>query len=755
MAIEPGRAPGPVMSESYLFLDQAVQSYNANLPIVIVDNFGRGELLNDVQMDATFMLFDREQTGRADFSTVPNLSGDVHIKRRGSSTVIVDVIPSFNLEFVDGNNEDRDVNLLNFPPESDFIMYYPSVFDTSLINNSFVYALSCSNGVYAVKTRFVDVYLNTDGDDIEPADHIGVYVLMEKIKRGPDRVDVEKLEPEVVGGPEIAGGYMLKIDRPDPGDSGFHTTRGTPTFYCYFCYVYPKEGEMPAAQKTWIRNYLNQFESALYGSNFTDPQNGYVKYIDADSFIDHHILGDFSKDPDAFWLSTYMFKSRTGKLTMGPIWDFDRAFGFEGRSADPVGPVSFGDVQLPFNYDWWGRLFQDPDFMQKYIDRYFNLRDSSMSLAAMRAMVDSQAAELAESQAGNSSWPGNISRLKNWITARANFMDSIFIPRPAFGRPAGMVAPGTTVGLSGSGTIYYTLDGSDPRAPGGGVRSNALEYSGTPVSIPENVLITIRALSTTPAAPAGVLPWPSSADIAGKQWSAPRTALYAVATPDVAITEIMYNPREPADGTAETNFSGADFEFIELQNTADSVAQLTGVMIADGISFDFSYGAVRYVQPYEYVVAVKNPDAFAVRYPDWQDIHLAGTFEGKLDNAGEQLLLLTPVLQTNVLFSYDNAWYPQTDGGGYSLVKNNPGESTVDWGQKSGWRASGILDGTPGFPDEIPEPGAGVGFIVSLMIMNAKARRRGESRCPRAVSRCPMPDARGPRNHGSCVAAGE
>jgi hypothetical protein len=109
------------------------------------------------------------------------------------------------------------------------------------------------------------MYLNANDDTVSAGDYVGLYIFMEKIKRGEERVNVEKLEPWDSTEPKVTGGYMLKIDRPDPGDSGFRTARGNPTYGDgTFCYVDPKQVEITAAQSAWIRGYLDAFET-LYG----------------------------------------------------------------------------------------------------------------------------------------------------------------------------------------------------------------------------------------------------------------------------------------------------------------------------------------------------------------------------------------------------------------------------------------------------------------------------------------------------------
>ena len=471
-AYESGRPPSVIATEAYVKLAAGLQTYTSDLPVLVIDTFGGGVDANS--LEPSFIgVFEPQEDGWTDFTAGMDLATRAGVKQRGSSN------KHYGFETWDDYDEDKDVSLLGLPPESDFVLYR-SGFDKSLMNNTFMFELSNQIGQYASRTLFVEVYLNTGGGEVSASDHIGVYAVIEKIKRGPDRVDVEALDAADNTEPDVTGGYMLKIDRLDPGDSGFHTSRGTPTFYGYLCYVYPKEEDLTGAQAAWIRQYLEDFEDALYGADFADPELGYAKYIDVDSFIDHHILNELAKNPDAFWLSGYMYKPRGGKLAMGPIWDFDRALGFENRSDNPVGYVSFEGVQLCYNYDWWGRLFEDPDFVQRYIDRRYELRQGPMSLQNMHAIIDAQAAQLAASQSGNSAWPGQVNDLKNWVADRIAWIDDRIdgnvIPGAAqFSRDSGPIDPGDELTiLAPTGTVYYTLDGSDPRMAGGGVSPGAV-----------------------------------------------------------------------------------------------------------------------------------------------------------------------------------------------------------------------------------------------------------------------------------------
>ncbi len=473
-AYEPGKAPSAVVSRTYIAIASDVRNFNSNLPIVVVDTNRQGIGANLSRVSS--VIIDTGDQGRAKITDPPEFAGRGALKTRGKSTGN-QAKHQYGFEVRDEYDRDRDVSILGMPADSDWVLYAPFSFDRALINNAFMYDLSNQIGRYAVRTRFVEMYVNANDDTVSASDYVGLYIFMEKIKQGPERVDVEELEPWDSTEPKITGGYMLKNDQPDPGESGFRTARGNPAYGDgTFCYVDPKQVEITAVQSAWIRGYLDAFETALYGPDFANPQTGYAKYIDVDCFVDHNLLNMLSMNADALRLSTYMYKPRGGKLGMGPIWDFDRALeSTDGRDDNPQSWSSGGTDVL--NYVWWDRLFKDINFWQKYIDRWYALRRGPFSTAGLNATIDSMANEIREAQVRNyQKWPGQgprfgsfqgeVDHLKQWLQTRCTWVDNQFVAPPRIVPDGGHVAVGSLVSLVNSrpsGTLFYTLDGSDPR----------------------------------------------------------------------------------------------------------------------------------------------------------------------------------------------------------------------------------------------------------------------------------------------------
>ena len=231
---------------------------------------------------------------------------------------------------------------------------------------------------------------------------------------------------------------------------------------------------------------------------------------------------------------------------------------------------------------------------------------------------------------------------------------------------------------NGSETVYYTLDGSDPRQRLTGNPAGT-EYVG-PISLYRSTRVKARTLI-------------------GTEWSALNEAVFAVGpvAQNLRITEIMYHPADVPAGEPNT-------EFIELRNIGPQTLNLNLVSFTNGIDFTFPDTDLA---PGAYTVVVKDVSAFEAYYGG--GIDTAGQYTGSLDNGGERIVLTDALAQTILDFRYDDDWYPITDGYGFSLAVIDPNNTDPNqWGQKSTWRPSALVGGSPGGDDAhlLPLPGA-------------------------------------------------
>jgi hypothetical protein len=186
-------------------------------------------------------------------------------------------------------------------------------------------------------------------------------------------------------------------------------------------------------------------------------------------------------------------------------------------------------------------------------------------------------------------------------------------------------------------------------------------------------------------------------------WSDLLEEVAVVGVPSLAVTEVMYNP-----------LGGTDFEYIELFNRGSRPVNLNNIVVGGrGVLFDFSQSEVDVIGPGEYIVLVKNLDAFASRY-DTTQITIAGVFDRSLSNTRQSIdLTLVPLLEPFVDFTYEDSWHPTTDGVGYSLVLVDPHSSPQTWNSADAWRPSLAVDGSPGRAD-VADPDINGDQVVNL-----------------------------------------
>jgi hypothetical protein len=383
-----------------------------------------------------------------------------------------------------------------------------------------------------------------------------------------------------------------------------------------------------------------------------------------------------------------MFKSRDGLYEYGPIWDFDRSM--ESTDSRDDTPTGWEGGTNFFSFPWWSVLFQDPDFWQDWIDQWTIHRRGPLSTANMLSLIDAMADEVRQAQPRDlqrwgqtprfGSFQGEVDHLKDWLATRGDWMDSRFVKPPQLSSTGRSIEPGfqLSIGAPGGGLIYYTLDGSDPRSPGGAVAPVATRYTGL-ITLQENSRVFARVRGT---------------QIDGSDWSGPADETFVVETPRIVITEIMYHPRPPA---LPGEFGTEEFEFIELMNASGESIEIRGAGFTDGISFTFADDEPP-LAPGEFVVLVRNIDAFSQRY-DPGGIRIAGEYRGRLASEGELLELVGPLREPILRFEYDDLWYPSTDGQGESLNIIDPLSPLSTWGVMESWSPSSVPGGTPGDVD--------------------------------------------------------
>jgi spore coat protein CotH len=416
--------------------EEQVEPPENPLPLVSVNTNG-GNIVDEPKIPSEFTITEKDET---------LFSGNMGIEIRGQSSQNFPK-KSYGLETWDAEGNDIDATIFEMPEEEDWILYGPYS-DKSLVRNVLIYDLARDMGQYASRTKFVQLNLN---DKFR-----GVYVFMEKLKRDKNRIDINKLKEDENSGEDLTGGYIIKIDKSNEGytdensfDSRYGSSLDVTGSPIHFLYDYPDYEDITEEQKTYISSYITGFEDALASDLFADPAAGYAGFIDVDSFIDFFILTELSNNVDGYRISTWMHKEKNEKLKMGPIWDFNLAFGnadYCSGGETNVWAYKFnercpgGEWPVPF---WWDRFLEDPAFVAKLKNRWSELRGGVLADAAILNKIDTYVTTLTEAQAISSNfktwgvigtyvWPNNfignsyseeIDYLKNWVSDRTFWLD--------------------------------------------------------------------------------------------------------------------------------------------------------------------------------------------------------------------------------------------------------------------------------------------------------------------------------------------
>ncbi len=417
-------------SSNTVSVTDTIELTSSNLPIVIINTDGE-EIVDSIRIDADMGIIDN---GNGQINYIDdywnNYDGKIAIELRGNLTMWYPK-KQYRFETQDSIGENLNVSLLDMPPENDWILNGPYD-DQSLIRNVLAYKLSNEMGRYASRTRYCEMVLN--------GIYQGIYILLEKIKRDRHRVDIYSMDNFDITGDAVTGGYIIKIDK----ESGENVDGWTSAKDIQYQYDYPKPRDIVAEQENYIQNYIDEFEAVMDGDDYNDPVNGYAKYIDVPSFVDHCILNEFCKNVDAYRISFFMHKDRDsmgGKLQAGPAWDFNLSLGkafypcdmfvTEGWQVNYDTTHPDDEYKVPF---WWEKLGADSLFSRNVKIRWQELRNEIIQTDGLFGAIDSLADYLYEAGERNfKRWPEScenhtyeeeIQTLKDWISGRIEWMDN-------------------------------------------------------------------------------------------------------------------------------------------------------------------------------------------------------------------------------------------------------------------------------------------------------------------------------------------
>ncbi|MDR5778890.1 CotH kinase family protein [Caballeronia sp. LZ065] len=340
-------------------------------------------------------------------------AGHTGIKGRGNSTWNMPKRP-YRLKL------DSKSKMLGMPSDKNWVLLADYA-DKTLLRNRTALELSQRLGM-AWTPRIVPVEVTLNGE------YEGVYDLVESVRIDKNRVNITQIDDTTTTDPAL-GGYLLEINA--RMDEGFcwYTTQGVP-----FCLDDP-DPSLPT-QQAYIRSYIQSAEDALFSDHALDPATGYEAFIDMDSFINWYLIEELTKNVDTpVGLSVYLYKNANGKLSFGPVWDFDLALGNDDYT-DATRPEGFWVASAT----WVARMKQiDPSFETRVRARWQAIKATQID--TLPSFIDNSAFALDAAQKRNfDRWPilgiyiwpdpiisgsysAEVDYMRNWLTTRIAWMD--------------------------------------------------------------------------------------------------------------------------------------------------------------------------------------------------------------------------------------------------------------------------------------------------------------------------------------------
>ena len=324
------------------------------LPILYVDTQGSEINSKDDYVEGSVSII-----GSNDF---PDLSStEMKIKGRGNSTWWQGGIgrpdnmkKPYQIKFGD------KTKVLNMPKDKKWVLL-AEISDISLIRNKIVREIANMGSFdYVPQSEYTELFINNK--------HAGTYLIGQKVEESKNRVNIGD------------DGYLVEIDtdahgRIEEDDVYFRSNVWSSHYKDGVFNIKEPSLDFDSEKFNLIKGHINSFEDALFGDNFKDPDIGYRSFIDLPSFIDWFLVNEISKNQDTASFSSIYFNYIPGeKIKMGPIWDFDLAFG----------NVNYSNAENPEGFWikdnlWYKRMFEDPYFKQMVQER-FDYYNNNLSL---------------------------------------------------------------------------------------------------------------------------------------------------------------------------------------------------------------------------------------------------------------------------------------------------------------------------------------------------------------------------------------
>ncbi len=369
-------------SDKVLTVDK---NFTSNLPLVVLDTNGaepkRSSYFDQdkgyyVPLDidpyayGSISVIDRGK-GPNSLNDNPTVVSSVKMKVRGNSSGNYDK-QQYLLRLTDEKGHLVKENLLGLGSDSEWILNV-SFIDKSLMRNYLAYLTSGEIMPYVPDVRFCEViWKNGDVYNYE-----GVYMLMESVSVGKNRVDLPDFSENSAYLP-----FLIRRDRYNLTGTILENYSTQQNILSGFLDVKWPEPEILSEQDIQkITDQINEFELAIFSEDY-ETFIHYRDLADMDSFVDYFIINEFFLNYDAGFNSTYLYSDYSGKLTMGPVWDFDQAMDNNESVDAHLYTTAFHSAP------WFQQILRDPEFTRLIVERYQELRQSILSDESIQAFIN-------------------------------------------------------------------------------------------------------------------------------------------------------------------------------------------------------------------------------------------------------------------------------------------------------------------------------------------------------------------------------
>ncbi len=321
---------------------------DTTLPMVYIEC--SEEIGRDIMSECTIRIDSKNAEGYASFKTAA-----AEIRGRGHSTWEWPKKP-YKLKL-----KEKD-SLLGMTASKNWALI-ANYADESLIRNNAAFAMARSLGSFDFTPKCVPVDLFLNGV------YQGVYTLGELIEVKKSRLELDEREDS----PNT--GYLLEVGGAEPefDEKGtyFDLPSGCGTNILIKA---PEDEKLKQENYDYIYEYMCRADKAI------TTLDGYDTYIDVDSFIDWFLLHELTYNLDScFHRSCFLTKNRGEKLKMGPVWDFDLAFGnmyMDNPDYDDLATVGSSNSSSYIGVNWFNYLLTDENFRNKAKERWQEVRDT-------------------------------------------------------------------------------------------------------------------------------------------------------------------------------------------------------------------------------------------------------------------------------------------------------------------------------------------------------------------------------------------